>query len=95
MEKEPAQILATGPGATAPAAPRMRTMSRGGGGQKAQGPTVARGNAILRLEPPGQWELNEGPRGSKKFQGRGGEQRPTAQARRCATARPTPRAQAQ
>lgn len=66
MEEELAWILATGPGATAPAKPRVRTTSPGGGKKTAQGPPVARVNVVLPKELPGQLGLKKrgalGPR---------------------------------
>lgn len=48
------------------------------------------------VEPPRQWELKKGVLGAQEFRARGGRgvRRPMAQARRCAAARPAPRAQA-
>lgn len=93
VEEELAWILATGPGATAPAKPRVRTTSPGGG-KTAQGPPVARVNVVLPKELPGQLGLKKrGALGPRIPSAR--VQRPTAQAPGCAAALPTTRAQAQ
>lgn len=62
-----------------PAAPRVRTTApaaldgtgAGGQGGRRARPARRRGNAILPLEPPGQWGLREGALATQEFRGRG------------------------
>lgn len=62
-----------------PAAPRVRTTApaaldgtgAGGQGGRRARPARRRGNAILPLEPPGQWGLREGALAAQEFRGRG------------------------
>lgn len=92
MEEEPTRSpRLSGPRATASSrAARAHHVP-----EKASGLPVAWGNAVLRVEPPSEWELREGALGDQKFQGNGGEQGPTTQVRECAAARFSPRAQTQ
>lgn len=78
MEEEPTRSpRLSGPRATASSrAARAHHVP-----EKASGPPVARGNAVLPVEPPSEWELREGAPRAQKFQGTCREQGPTTQAR--------------